>query len=143
MSTTEMMAEPDWLAEIPSARAKLTAIMAAVSRCYAECPLGSPDDQTGPHITTTMAELFIGQLLMAAEDRVPADERFVVLERPEPRDILVIGPHGEEAVTVEPGGNRENPGVFLGADLIRLHGDEPLRVALALVDAMAESEATP
>ena len=142
MSTTEMMAEPEWLAEIPSARAKLTAIMAAVRRCLAECRT-DPEKRTGPHMTMAMAELFIGQLLMAAEDRIPADERFVVLERPEPRDILVFGPHGEEAVTVRPGGDRENPGVFLGADLIRLHGDEPVRVALALVDAMAESEATP
>ena len=69
----------------------------------------------------------------------------VILERPEPRDILVIGPHGDEqvSVTTSRGDLRTSPGVFLSADPIRLFGDEPLRVALALIDAMAEAEATP
>lgn len=69
----------------------------------------------------------------------------VILERPEPRDVLVPGRRDRESwVTVErspdpsPGGL---PGVMLSLDgvdggSIRLAGDEPLRVALALVDAM-------
>src|SRR6202035_5452170 len=61
-----MTPEPDWLAAEPSARAKLTAIMAAVRRCYAECTEPQLTPPTGPHLSTVMAELFIGQLLMVA-----------------------------------------------------------------------------
>jgi hypothetical protein len=72
-----------------------------------------------------------------------AGARVVILERPEPRDLLVIGPHGDEQVSVTVSGSRESPGVRLAADPIRLLGDEPLRVALALVDAMAGAQASP
>jgi hypothetical protein len=68
MSETEMTPEPEWLAAEPTAQRKVTAIMAAVRRCYAECPIGDPSEATGPHITTTMAEVFIGQLLIIAGD---------------------------------------------------------------------------
>lgn len=69
-----MMAEPEWLAAEPSDRAKLTAIVAALRRCYAECP-GSGAPATGPHMTTTMAELFIGQMMITADERIRASER--------------------------------------------------------------------
>jgi hypothetical protein len=74
MSETETIPEPDWLAAEPTAQRKLTAIMAAVRRCYAECwpPLRQRTvEPTGPHLSTTMAEVFLGQLLMQAA----ADER--------------------------------------------------------------------
>lgn len=67
-AVSEILPEPDWLAAEPTARAKLAAIMAAVRRCHSQC--GCPLDETapdGPHLTTTMAELFIGQLMMTAE----------------------------------------------------------------------------
>lgn len=72
----------------------------------------------------------------------------VILERPAPRDTLVPGPHGDEHVTIapSPAGRPSNaPGVTLvaGGVGIRLVGDEPLRVALALIDAMREAEAEP
>jgi hypothetical protein len=60
-----MMAEPPWLAAEPTARAKLTAIMAAVRRCHEECG-NRQSHPTGPHMTTSMAEVFIGQLLIRA-----------------------------------------------------------------------------
>lgn len=77
----------------------------------------------------------------------------VILERPEPRDVLVPGRDRKSWVTVERSPDtsagaraqtrdgRGIPGVMLsleGVDggSIRLIGDEPLRVALALVDAM-------
>jgi hypothetical protein len=56
------MAEPDWLAGQATDLAKLRAIMAAVHRCFMECPTGD-GEPTGPHITTGMAEIFIGQML--------------------------------------------------------------------------------
>jgi hypothetical protein len=76
----------------------------------------------------------------------------VMLERPGPRKILVAGPQGDEEVRVSPSrtGSPSNlPGVMLrvgGAAQsaeIRLIGDEPLRVAVALVDAKREAEAPP
>lgn len=69
-----MMDEPEWLAAEPTDRAKLTAIIGAVRRCYAECP-GSGAPATGPHMTTTMAELFIGQMMITADQRIRASER--------------------------------------------------------------------
>jgi len=63
MSETEMMTEPEWLAAEPTDRAKLTAIMSAVRRCFAECsePRLKP---TGPHMSAAIAELLIGQMMM-------------------------------------------------------------------------------
>jgi hypothetical protein len=68
------MAEPDWLAAEPTDRAKLTAIIAALRRCYAECG-GHGHAPGSPHITTTMAELFIGQIMITADERIRASER--------------------------------------------------------------------
>lgn len=62
--TDDTIAEPGWLAAEPTDRAKLTAIMAAIRRCYAECPADA--HPSGPHISTSMAELFIGRMLMEA-----------------------------------------------------------------------------
>lgn len=64
-----MMAEPEWLAAEPTDRAKLTAIMAALRRCYAECG-GHGQAGDSPHITTAMAEMFIGQMMITAEARI-------------------------------------------------------------------------
>jgi hypothetical protein len=75
--------------------------------------------------------------------------RPVILERPSPRGVLVPGPHaGDEHVKVAPspaGCPSNAPGVTLatGGVGVRLVGDEPLRVALALVDAMREAENEP
>ena len=65
MSTTEteMTPEPDWLAAEPTARAKVSAIMAAVRRCYRVCSAPGDPERDGPHLSTTMAEVFIGQLM--------------------------------------------------------------------------------
>jgi hypothetical protein len=77
----------------------------------------------------------------------------VILDRPAPRDLLVPGPHdGDDvAVTPSPAGHPGNlPGVSLrvggepdGCAAVRLIGDEPLRVAVALIDAMREAEQAP
>lgn len=77
----------------------------------------------------------------------------VILDRPEPRDVLVPDPHGGEdvSVTPSPAGRPGNlPGVNLrvggdpdGYAAVRLVGDEPLRVAVALIDAMREAEREP
>lgn len=66
--TDDTIAEPGWLAAESTDRAKLTAIMTAIRRCYAECPADA--HPSGPHISTSMAELFIGRMLReaAAED---------------------------------------------------------------------------
>lgn len=64
MSESQMIAEPDWLAAEPSARAKLTAIMAAVRAHYTVS--GPPSDCGRPRITPAVAEVLIGQLLIVA-----------------------------------------------------------------------------
>jgi hypothetical protein len=67
---TECIPEPDWLATEPTARAKLAAIMAAVRRYHLVC--AAPGDPLrDARMSITMAELFIGQLLL----RAAADER--------------------------------------------------------------------
>jgi hypothetical protein len=72
----------------------------------------------------------------------------VILGRPASRKLLVPDPHGGEEVRVtpSPGHHGDSPGVFIrvgGEDYseIRLVDDEPLRVAIALIDAMGEAEA--
>jgi hypothetical protein len=74
--------------------------------------------------------------------------RPVILAAPAPRVMLAGGPHGEELVRVRPspaGGSSNLPGVMLGlgSQSVRLIDDEPVRVALALVDAMKEAEGEP
>ena len=70
--------------------------------------------------------------------------RPMILETPAPRERLAGGPHGDELVSVTPSAARSAsnvPGVLLGAGggAVRLIGDEPLRVAIALVEAMREA----
>jgi hypothetical protein len=77
----------------------------------------------------------------------------IILDRPAPRDVLVPDPHGGDdvAVTPSPAGHPGNlPGVSLrvggepdGYAAVRLIYDEPLRVAVALIDAMREAEQAP
>lgn len=74
---SETMAEPDWLAAQATDLAKLRAIMGAVRRCYAECPV-DPKERTGPHMTTSMAEEFIAQI-MTAEVASTNRERDVIM----------------------------------------------------------------
>lgn len=78
MNDTETMAEPDWLAAKATDPAKLRAIMGAVHRCHMECPSAATEDRTGPHITTSMAEVFIAQM-MEAETASTARERDVIM----------------------------------------------------------------
>jgi len=73
---------------------------------------------------------------------------FLVMAAPAARYPLVPGPHGEESVTVTPSpGSRPSnvPGVMLatGGAGIRLTGDEPMLVAVALVTAMQKAETDP
>ncbi len=58
---SETLTWPDWLADLPD-RERLREIMAAVHRCFMECP---GTEKTGPHMTTVMAEHFIAQMLAA------------------------------------------------------------------------------
>jgi hypothetical protein len=74
---SETVTEPDWLAAQATDLAKLRAIMGAVRRCYAECPV-DPNERTGPHMTTSMAEEFIAQL-MTAEVASTNRERDVIM----------------------------------------------------------------
>lgn len=60
-----MIPEPDWLAEVDGEQAKLAEIMGAVARCHLECPAGG-GTYTGPHLTTSMAGVFLGQMLTRA-----------------------------------------------------------------------------
>jgi hypothetical protein len=53
---------PGWLAGIPD-RERLRKIMAAVHRCYMEHEPGRQDPPSGPHMTISMAEEFIAQML--------------------------------------------------------------------------------
>ena len=55
------LAWPSWLEDLTD-RERLGAIMAAVRRCYEEHPPGGMVP-TGPHLTTSMAEQFIGRML--------------------------------------------------------------------------------
>ncbi len=58
----EKLTLPDWLAGEMTDRDRLALIMAAVRRCYAEHS-GGGMVPTGPHMTTSMAEEFIAQML--------------------------------------------------------------------------------
>jgi hypothetical protein len=61
---TGKIPEPDWLAAEPTARAKLTAIFAAVRRYYAASR--TPSERGQPCLGLTTAELFIGQMMTKA-----------------------------------------------------------------------------
>ena len=108
---------------------------------YAEVAVESAD---GPfRVFPESVSKIAGELYEACGLPVP-----VILERPAPREMLAAGPHGDEVVHVEPspaGHPSNRPGVVLelGSQSVRLIGDEPLRVALALVDAMREAEPDP
>lgn len=61
--TDDTLTLPDWLAGETSDRERLRKIMAAVHRCYIEHPEGGGMVPTGPHMTISMAENFIAQML--------------------------------------------------------------------------------
>lgn len=58
----EPLTWPDWLAAETSPQDRLHAILTAVARCYNEHPDGGMVP-TGPHMTITMAETYIAQML--------------------------------------------------------------------------------
>jgi hypothetical protein len=58
----ETLTLPDWLATEKTDRDRLAKILAAVHRCYMEHPEGG-QVPTGPHMTISMAENFIAQML--------------------------------------------------------------------------------
>ena len=60
--TTGNLTLPDWLADAETDRERLRLIMAAVHRCYMEHPEGGMVP-TGPHMTISMAEEFIAQMI--------------------------------------------------------------------------------
>lgn len=66
----------------------------------------------------------------------------VFVRRPAGR-LVVVGPHGDDEVSVapSPGDTPDEAGVFLTfeGETIRLHGDEPERIAVALLDAQAQA----
>ncbi len=57
-----MLTLPDWLAGEMTSQERLHKILAAVHRCYMEHEDGG-QVPTGPHMTISMAEVFIGQML--------------------------------------------------------------------------------
>ena len=68
----------------------------------------------------------------------------VILERPEPRKVLVPAADGGETVHIVPGCPEGSPGVALSLSCpVRLVGDEARRITVALVDAMREAETEP
>jgi hypothetical protein len=60
--TDDTLTLPEWLASETSDRERLRKIMAAVHRCYMEHPEGGIVP-TGPHMTISMAENFIAQMI--------------------------------------------------------------------------------
>lgn len=64
---TGNLSMPDWLADAETDRVRLSKIMAAVHRCYMEHPEGGMVP-SGPHMTVSMAEEFIAQMLPATGD---------------------------------------------------------------------------
>jgi hypothetical protein len=58
----ETLTWPDWLTDMTD-RERLRKIMAAVHRCFVECEPGRRVPPSGPHMTMTMAEQFIAQML--------------------------------------------------------------------------------
>lgn len=108
-----------------------------------------------PHLVLTEDELDVLEAVVAGlrrqQGRVPltyGDTRggdTVIIRRPPPSEFLVEDPYGGEEmrVTPSPADSPDEAGVFLraGEDYrIRLGGDEPVRLALALVDAMCEAQ---
>ena len=62
----ETLTWPDWLAGEMTDHERLRKILAAVHRCYLEHPeCGTVP--TGPHMTISMAEQFIAQMLQPKE----------------------------------------------------------------------------
>lgn len=62
---------PDWLAGASTDPERLSRILAAVARCYEECPLADGAVPSGPHVSVSMAGALVGQMLQAARE----DER--------------------------------------------------------------------
>ena len=67
MADGKTLTLPGWLAGETSDRERLRKIMAAVHRCYMEHPEGGMVP-SGPHMTISMAEQFIAQMLPATGD---------------------------------------------------------------------------
>ncbi len=61
--TTGNLSLPDWLADAETDRKRLSKIMAAVHRCYMEHEPGRQEPPSGPHMTISMAEQFIADML--------------------------------------------------------------------------------
>jgi hypothetical protein len=64
---------PEWLTGMTD-RERLSKIMMAVHRCYMEHEPGRQEPPSGPHMTISMAEQFIAQLLPGGQDAQPSDE---------------------------------------------------------------------
>ncbi len=63
---SDVLTWPHWLASETSDRERLRKIMAAVNRCYMEHQPGRQESPSGPHMTISMAEEFIAQMMETA-----------------------------------------------------------------------------
>lgn len=68
MTTTGHLGPPDWLAGAETNRERLRLIMAAVHRCYTEHEPGREEPPSGPHMTISMAEEFIAEMIEPGDE---------------------------------------------------------------------------